>query len=231
MVRRGFGCRAPAAVSSIKNSNKRGSLCRTKFTRLLLTTAVVSVGLSLAPFDAAAVTGCSSTTTTIKTITCTSSGNNYTTGIPYTTNTIDLTLIVQGTVVVNTTSVGINLDNSDTDNDLIVNIYTGTVITTSGSSKHGVYIDDAASVAINSAAAITTTGTDANAILINDTLGNVLVTTAGDITTNGTKSRGVLVSNTVGNVTITSSSDITTTSNVTASYSSGIWVGDSGDVF
>jgi len=231
MVRRGFGCRAPAAVSSVENSNKRESLCRTKFTRLLLTTGVVSVGLSLAPFDAAAVTGCSSTTTTIKTITCTSSGNNYTTGIPYTTNTLDLTLIVEGTVVINTTSIGINLDNSDTDNDLIVDIITGTMITTTGSTKHGVYIDGAASVDLYSAATISTTGTDANAIFIDHTLGNVLVTTAGNITTNGKTSRGILVSHATGSVTITSSSDITTTSNVTASYSSGIWVGDSGDVF
>src|SRR5215212_3032498 len=165
MVRRGFGCRAPAAVSSIENSNKRASLSRTKFTRLLLTTAVVSVGLSLAPFDAAAVTGCTGTTT----ITCTSSGNNYATGIPFTTNTIDLTLIVEGTVVITTTSVGINLDNSDTDNDVIIDIYTGTVITTSGSTKHGIYVDDAASVDLSSAATITTAGTDANAIFINDT--------------------------------------------------------------
>src|SRR5215208_783437 len=197
MVRRGFGCRAPAAVSSAASSNKLGSRCRAQFSRLLLTTAVVSVGLSLAPFDAAAVTGCTGTTT----ITCTSSGNNYTTGIPFTTNTLDLTLIVQGTVVVTTTAVGINLDNSDTDNDIIIDIYTGTVITTSGSTKHGVYVDDAASVDLNSAATITTAGTDANAIFINDTLGNVSVTTAGDITTNGKTSRGIFVSDADGSVT------------------------------
>jgi hypothetical protein len=227
MVRRGFGCRAQAAVSSIENSNKPASLSRTKFTRLLLTTAVVSVGLSLAPFDAAAVTGCSGTTT----ITCTSSGNNYTTGIPYTTNTLDLTLIVQGSVVVTSNAAGVRIGNSDADNDIIIDLYSGALITTTGSSISGVRVDDAASVYLNSSAQITTSGSDAEGVFIDDTLGNVTVITAGDITTIGTKSRGVLVSDTLGNVTITSSSDITTTSNVSTAYGSGIWVSNgSGDV-
>src|SRR5215207_8069746 len=226
MVRRGFGCRAPAAVSSVEDSNNVGAPCRTKFARLLLTTAVVSVGLSLAPFDAAAVTGCTGTTI----ITCTSSGNNYTTGIPFTTNTLDLTLIVQGSVIVTSTAAGVKIGNSDTDNDIIIDLYSGALITTTGASISGVRVDDAASVYLNSSAKITTSGSDAEGIFIDDTLGNVTVITAGDITTNGVKSRGILVSDALGNVTITSSSDITTKSNVSSSYSTGIWVGDSGNV-
>jgi outer membrane autotransporter protein len=227
MVRRGFGCRAPAAVSSVASSTKLGSHCRAKFARLLLTTGVVSVGLSLASFDAAAVTGCTGTTA----ITCTSIGNNYTSGIPFTTNTLDLTLIVQGDVVVTSTAAGVKIGNSDTDNDIFIDLYSGALITTTGSSISGIRVDDAASVYLNSSAQITTSGSDAEGVFIDDTTGNVTVITAGEITTNGTKSRGVLVSDTVGDVTIISSSNITTKSNVSAAYGSGIWVSKgSGDV-
>jgi outer membrane autotransporter protein len=168
--------------------------------------------MALATTRTWAVTGCWGTTT----ITCTSSGNPYASGIPYSTNVIDLSLIVQGDVVITSTADGILLDNDDADNDIIIDIASGAVISTSGESHFGIYIDDAATVDIDSAAAITTQGLNSPGVSVRDTAGGVNISITGNITTTGSVSHGILVYNTHGDVDISTSSDITTNADVWA---------------
>jgi outer membrane autotransporter protein len=182
--------------------------------KLLLTTAILTVGLSLSSPQAWALTGCTVSGTTV---TCTSSGNFFTTGITYSARTTDLTLYVNQDVQIQTSTasgISVTQPTSDIDNDIKMDISDDVEITTSGNLQHGIYVDGAATVDIDSGANIQTSGSNARGIYINDSLGLVSVISSGDIMTTATATNayahGIIVNDTVGAVDITSTGDITT---------------------
>jgi len=102
----------------------------------------------------------------------------------------------------------------DTDNDIKMVISDDVKITTSGNTHHGIYVDGAATVDIESGADIQTSGSTARGIYINDALGSVTIVSNGDITTTQTATNayasGIFVNDSVGAVYVKSTGDITT---------------------
>ena len=211
-------------MTSVLHQNQRLPLAGAPFScvtakrfskpKLLLTTAILTVSLSLSSPEAWALTGCTVSGTTV---TCTSSGNFFTTGIPYSARTTDLTLYVNEDVQIQTSTASgifVTQNTGDTDNDIKMVISDDVKITTSGNTHHGIYVDGAATVDIESGADIQTSGSTARGIYINDALGSVTIVSNGDITTTQTATNayasGIFVNDSVGAVYVKSTGDITT---------------------
>jgi outer membrane autotransporter protein len=168
------------------------------------------------------------------TVTCTSAGNPYSSGI--TSDPVaDLTVVVEdGVAITGGTDDAIEIHSADT---VVLTLEEGSSIVTSGNYNGGIFLYSIdASVSVNSKGAITTTGRYAHGIDVDYNAASVFINSSGEINTSGDVANGIYVLYNYGAIIVDSATAITTLGigangiSVIAAYETSISISNSGAI-